>query len=112
MAHFTKSTSSSQARARGVPIAEILKVANWSSRSTFEHFYYRSENKVHKGRMDCMRRWKIQGTVQSHPYVCSFILPSLSTILWKPQWKRLEVWRSEYIVLELDIDLSVIVYMS
>ena len=42
-AHSTRSASSSQARARGVPIAEILKVANWSSRSTFEHFYYRSE---------------------------------------------------------------------
>ena len=42
-AHSTRSASSSQARARGVPIAEILKVANWSSRSTFERFYYRSE---------------------------------------------------------------------
>lgn len=42
-AHSTKSASSSQARARGVPIAEILKVANWSSRSTFERFNYRSE---------------------------------------------------------------------
>lgn len=38
-AHSTRGASSSQARARGVPIAEILKVANWSSRSTFEHFF-------------------------------------------------------------------------
>ena len=42
-AHSTRSASSSQARARGVPIAEILKVANWTSDSTFERFYYRSE---------------------------------------------------------------------
>ena len=42
-AHSTRSASSSRARAKGVPVAEILKVANWSSRSTFERFYYRSE---------------------------------------------------------------------
>ena len=41
--HSTRSPSSSQARARGIPIVEILKVANWSSRSIFEHFYYKSE---------------------------------------------------------------------
>ena len=42
-AHSTRSASSSRARARGVPIAEILKMANWTSDSTFERFYYRSE---------------------------------------------------------------------
>jgi len=41
--HSTWGANSSRARARGVPIADILKVANWSSRSTFERFYYRSE---------------------------------------------------------------------
>ena len=107
---------------REVPIAEILKVVNWSSKSTFERFYYRSEgstaftravlqlepssryvicfkcklvntvpcirsfrntiprfpeDKVHKGRMDCMRRWRIQGTVQSHPYVATLVHSTL-----------------------------------
>ena len=42
-AHFSRGASSSRASARGVPIADILKVANWSSRSTFERFYCRSE---------------------------------------------------------------------
>ena len=42
-AHSTRSASSSRARAKGVPVAEILKVANWSSSSTFERFFYRSE---------------------------------------------------------------------
>ena len=41
--HSTWSTCSSRARANGVPITEILKVANWSSRSTFERFHYRSK---------------------------------------------------------------------
>ena len=43
-AHSTRSASYLQAQARGIPIAEILKVANWTSRSTFERFYYRRES--------------------------------------------------------------------
>ena len=39
-AHSTRGASTSRALARGVPIAEILKVANWSSTSTFERFYH------------------------------------------------------------------------
>jgi len=38
----TQSVSSLWARTTVVPIAKILKVANWSSRSMFERFYYRS----------------------------------------------------------------------
>ena len=88
-------------------------MVNYSSRSTFERFYYRSEgsaaytravlqsenssryivcskciavplvstvpcirNTIHRfsedevrmGKMDCIWRWRIQGTVQSHPH--------------------------------------------
>ncbi|XP_065918390.1 uncharacterized protein [Dysidea avara] len=38
--HSTRGASTSCAMAKGVPIAEILKVANWSSSSTFERFYH------------------------------------------------------------------------
>ena len=40
-AHSTRSASTSQASMKGVPIAEIVKAANWSSSSTFERFYHR-----------------------------------------------------------------------
>jgi len=39
--HSTTGASTSQAMARGVPIAEILKVENWSTTNTFERFYHR-----------------------------------------------------------------------
>ena len=39
-AHSTRSSSTSHAHAKGVPINEILKVANWTSSSTFERFYH------------------------------------------------------------------------
>ena len=42
-AHSTRSASTSQACAKGVPMSEILKVANWSPGSTFERFYRRSQ---------------------------------------------------------------------
>ena len=41
-------------------------------RNTIHRF---PENKVRKGRMDCMRRWTIQGTVHPLPYV-SHISPT------------------------------------
>ena len=42
------------------------------------------KDKVHKGRMDCMSRWRIQGTVQSHPYAtCMLPLHTLPIALWK-----------------------------
>ena len=43
-AHSTRSASTSHASMKGVPIADILKVANWSSSSTFERFYHRSSD--------------------------------------------------------------------
>ena len=43
-AHSTRGASTSWAAARGVPIGDILRAANWSSRSTFEQFYYRPSN--------------------------------------------------------------------
>ena len=102
-------------------------MANWSSRSTFERFYHRSEclseftravfqsghssrydlclkrttsyivlflvsrnsriqftdspeDKVHKGRMDCMKRSRIQGTLQSHVICVFYILPFYSSM--------------------------------
>ena len=40
-AHSTRSASTSQAKMKGVPVTDILKVANWTSRSTFVRFYHR-----------------------------------------------------------------------
>ncbi|XP_065918235.1 uncharacterized protein [Dysidea avara] len=40
-AHSTRSASTSQARRKGVLVSDILKVANWSTRSTFERFYHK-----------------------------------------------------------------------
>jgi len=37
-AHSTRSASTLQACANGIPVSEILKMANWSSSSTFERF--------------------------------------------------------------------------
>ena len=42
-AHSTRSASTSQAHSKGVPINDILKVANWSSKGTFEKFYHRTQ---------------------------------------------------------------------
>ena len=43
-AHSTRSASTSQASTKGVPIADILKAANWSSSSTFERLYHCSSD--------------------------------------------------------------------
>ena len=40
-AHSTRGASTSHAKMKGVPVNDILKVANWSSRNTFERFYHR-----------------------------------------------------------------------
>ena len=45
-AHSTRSASISCALSKGVPINDILKVANWSSRSTFEKFYHRTQGSL------------------------------------------------------------------
>ena len=42
-AHSTKSASTSHAFSKGVPINDILKVANWSSKSIFGKFYHRNQ---------------------------------------------------------------------
>ena len=122
-AHSTRGASTSHAKMKGVPVTDILKVANWSSRNTFERFYHRPsdssaftravlqssrnlryttcfkrttskhctlypeppkynlqipEDKVRTGRMDCMRRWRIQCTVDSHPlFTVVLQVPSL-----------------------------------
>ena len=39
-AHSTRSASTSQAKMKGVPVTDILKVANWTSRSTFERLFH------------------------------------------------------------------------
>ena len=39
-AHSIRSASTSQAQMKGVPITDILKVANWTSKSTFERFFH------------------------------------------------------------------------
>ena len=39
--HSTRSASSSKAKARGVPIGEILKRGFWSQSTTFEKFYHK-----------------------------------------------------------------------
>lgn len=49
-AHSTRGSSTSYAHTKGVPINEILKVANWSSRSTFERFYHRPSDNTTFGR--------------------------------------------------------------
>ena len=40
-AHSTRSASTSWAAAKGIQINDILKAANWSSQTTFEHYYFR-----------------------------------------------------------------------
>ena len=40
-AHSTFGGSKSKAKAMGVPMADILKAANWSSTSMFCHFYHK-----------------------------------------------------------------------
>ena len=45
-AHSTRSASTSKAKSTGVPMSEILKAANWSSASTFCHFYNRPVSSV------------------------------------------------------------------
>ena len=42
-AHSTRSASTSAAADAGVSIPEILEAADWSSKSTFERFYYRPQ---------------------------------------------------------------------
>ena len=39
--HSTRSASTSKARAGGVPLEEVIKMADWSGTSTFTRFYYR-----------------------------------------------------------------------
>ena len=41
-AHSVRSTSSSHAYARGVPIADILRTADWTYEKTFSKYYLRS----------------------------------------------------------------------
>jgi len=43
-AHSTRGTATSKVKAVGLPVGEILKTANWSSSSTFCHFYNRPVN--------------------------------------------------------------------
>ena len=43
-AHSTRGAATSKAKAAGVPMADILKAANWSSSSTFCRFYNRPTN--------------------------------------------------------------------
>ena len=43
-AQSIRGASTSWAATRGVPIGDILRAANWSSRSTFEQFYYHPSN--------------------------------------------------------------------
>ena len=89
--------SSNQSSLAGISCALNVPLVNTvpcirNLRNTIHRF---PEDKVRKGRMDCMRRWRIQGTVESHPYVHLFILPSLFVVLWNLQRKRMEFWRNE-----------------
>jgi len=53
-------------------------------RSLWNTIHRFPEDEVCKGRMDCMRRWRIQGTVQSHLlFICDhahYILPLYSSV--------------------------------
>ena len=40
-AHSTRSASTTKARSKGVPLDEVVKMADWSGTSTFKRFYYR-----------------------------------------------------------------------
>ena len=40
-AHSTRSASTTKARSNGVPLDEVVKMADWSGTSTFKRFYYR-----------------------------------------------------------------------
>ena len=43
-AHSVRSASTSYAYAKGVPIAEILRAADWTNAGTFKKYYLRSNN--------------------------------------------------------------------
>ena len=40
-AHSTRSASTTKARSKGVPLDEVVKMADWSGTSTFKRFNYR-----------------------------------------------------------------------
>ena len=49
--HSTRSASTSWAAAKGIPINDILKAANWSSQTTFEQYYFRPTTSATYARM-------------------------------------------------------------
>ena len=49
--HSTRSVSTSWAAAKGVPINDILKAANWSSQTAFEQYYFRPTTSAIYNRM-------------------------------------------------------------
>lgn len=45
-AHSVRGASATAAKEKGVPLADILHTADWSSGSTFTRFYYRPGEKA------------------------------------------------------------------
>ena len=89
---FNQSTLAGMLYALNIPLVSTVSCI-WNLQNTIHRF---PEERVCKGGMDRMRRWRIQETVHSYPHVMfSCSLPSLSTISWKPQKKRMGIQRSE-----------------
>ena len=63
-AHSTRSASTSQAQMKGVPVMDILRVANWISRSTFERFTIIQVTPQHSHEL-CCNQVEISGTLHA-----------------------------------------------
>jgi len=66
-AHSTRGAATSKARAVGVPMAEILKAANWNSTSTFCRFYNRPTTSCLFGQAVLSNRQQVMGELQTIP---------------------------------------------
>ena len=77
-AHSTRGAATSKAQAVGVPMAEILKAANWSSSSTFCRFYNRPTTSSQFGQSVLSNRQQTMGKLQTVP--CSKLTMLLECI--------------------------------
>ena len=76
-AHSAQGAATSKAKAVGVPMADILKAANWNSASTFCQFYNRSSSTSQFGQAVLSNK-QITGELQTIP--CSKLTMLLECI--------------------------------
>ena len=94
------------ADALNVPLVIALSLVSVTSGIQFRF----PEEEVHKGRMDYMRKWRIQGMVQSHPCygTHAYVNPPIIWLHWN---HRMEIWTEEYIRLH-KVDYLFLVHPS